>query len=262
MVLFLCVNLFLLTNLFVRQQATSRVSRQTALDVTEILKRNGWEISEATVRSPIPSMRSMDARNIANDTSAFRQELEQDGWTFDGTVYQKGEQELSFSQHTIFYRNPTEKGDTATLPTAVSRSVKAALTELPFREEQLKLKNHKQTANGFALYYVQEYDGFEIFGTNLTVEYCNGQITYLEGEWLEMVEGDRGKHQIISTAQALLQLPKKTSGPGHIRELEAGYMVDNLQNNAQHMTVQMIPCWRILDEEGQSYFFDARNPEK
>lgn len=266
-ILFLCINIFLLYNMFSSSWRSSSIDRQTIANVVEILSKNGITVNGDLIAPRVKAMKSADARNITNINSAFMKGLEENGWTEDGQGrFERDGSVLTIDKDKIYYENPNpQESDKELKQKQVASLVVKELGKLSLDVDGILLQGMEQTETGYRLHYAQSYDGYEIFGTYLTVTVTNGGISALEGVWLDLIETQYGKHPILHSVKALLSFVQDSTRPEGESEITAvtpGYYIGEMQENVSHITMQMVPCWQITTATGKEYYYDARNPEE
>jgi len=109
-------------------------------------------------------------------------------------------------------------------------------------------------------------DGYEIFDSNIKVEVTKTGFT-LKGSWYEPstdeVKSDkhtRNTVYITSVLVSMLQNDKiMKNAPFEITDISYGYLAGSSYGKGAHITASASPYYRIKDNLGNIYYYDAKN---
>lgn len=261
--LFLVINLFLGYLLYQSQWRETSISEETVAHAVSALEQRGVLVSGSLIPRSSEKMKEVSVKNITEDSSAFVSALRKAGWNREGNVFTRAEEQLVFENGRFYYegRLPLEgqlSGD------QLSDEVRKQLKQLSLNLEGIKLKTIEQVETGTLLEYVQTYDGYEIFGTGLTVSVEAGEIVSVQGIWLEPVNTRSKRLATLFATEALMRFAEDGNRPpsSRITEIKSGYYISEIDENVSHKVMQMLPVFQITTSSGTKFYYDARSPQE
>lgn len=260
-IVFLAINLFFGNMLYQSQFRANSISEETVVHTVSVLQKKGVTVPGSLIPHSRMKMKEGSVRNITESSSAFFASLPNSGWDRqeDG-AYRRGQERLWFADGRVHYegQTPIEKGLSGE---RLDQAVQKQLKRLSFPTDGLKLKTIEQKENGAVLAYVQSYDGYEIFGTELTVLVEDSAVRQGDGILLEPVNTKARRMATVFATEALLQFAESGDRPQSVQvtDLKNGYYISEISEPAEHKVMQMLPVFQITAASGEQYYYDARS---
>ncbi|MDY4977219.1 MAG: two-component system regulatory protein YycI [Clostridia bacterium] len=265
--LFLVINLFLAYLLYQSHWRETSISEETAAHAVSVLEQRGVVVNGSLIPRGSEKMREVSVRNIIENSSAFVSRLPEAGWRREEEGFSRGKDRISFENGHFSYegRLPVEENASGD---QLSREVCKQLEQLSLNLEGIKLKTIEQLEAGTVLEYVQTYDGYEIFGTGLTVSVEKNEIISVQGIWLEPVNTRSKRQDTLFATEALMRFAEDEKRPSTCRvtEIRSGYYISEIDESTDeavaHKVMQMLPVFQITASSGEKFYYDARSPRE
>lgn len=122
------------------------------------------------------------------------------------------------------------------------------------------LEASTRAGGGLVVHYVEMFQGRPLFGGYAAVEVRGGEVTHLEGVWLEV--GGRGgaSRPVMPAEEALLRLAADRGAnpaqPLRVREVRLGYF-SPVYRVYEANRWDVAPVWRVRLADGSVYYVNA-----
>lgn len=263
-VLFLVINLFLAHLLYQAQWQETSMSEATVAHAVSVLEQRNVLVDGALIPRSSQKMREVSVKNVTEESSEFVAALMAGGWNRqEDASFVKGEESITFGEGRFTYEGQLslEEGLSGN---ELSAAVQKQLKRLSLNLKGIKLKTIEQVDAGALLEYVQTYDGYEIFGTELSVLVEDSCIVSVSGIWLEPVNTHSKRQDTLFATEALIRFAEDGKRPPTVRitEIRSGYYISEIDENVAHKVMQMLPVFQITTSSGAKFYYDARSPRE
>ncbi len=262
-ILFILINLFMGYLLYQSEWKESSLSEEAIGHTISVLKKKNILLEQNVIPRKNQKMREVSVKNIVEDSSDFVASLKAKGWEKTEDVFSRQDETITFAGSSFEYSGnlPLEKGLSGE---KLSREVQKTCEQLNLNSNGMKLKTIEQIEQGMRLEYVQTYEGYEIFGTKLTVSIIGNEIKKVTGIWTEAMELQSKRQDTLFATEALIRFAEDSQHqePLRITEIQCGYYISELNENVSHKVMQMIPGFQVTTASGSKYYYDARSPQQ
>ena len=239
------------------------ISEKAIQHTVSVLSKKNVLVDQSLIPRRNQKMREVSVKNIVEDSSSFVAALKESGWEMGTSAFQRNDETITFSDGRFKYTGklPLEEGLSGE---ALSNAVQKKLKELCLDLDGMKLKTIEQMDKGMRLEFVQTYEGYEIFGTQLLVEVKGATIVSVSGIWLESMNIQSKRQDTLFATEALIRFAeeKKSAAAVRITEIRSGYYISEFDENVSHKVMQMLPGFQITIASGTKYYYDARSPQQ
>ncbi|MBE7042838.1 MAG: hypothetical protein E7399_05010 [Ruminococcaceae bacterium] len=261
-VLFLFINLFLGYLLYHSHWQETSISEEAVQHTVSALRKRNVQVDKSIIPRSNQKMREVSVKNIVEDSSSFVALLQETGWKKIDSGFQRNSEMILFSDGKFEYTGKIAL-EKELSGEQLSDAVLKKLKDLCIDIKGIKLKTIEQVEKGMRLEYVQTYEGYEIFGTRLTVSVKGSAIVSLYGIWLEPMDIQSKRQDTLFATEALVQFAQEEHhSPVRITEIKSGYYISELDENISHKVMQMLPSFQITTALGTKFYYDARSPQQ
>ncbi|MGE4284151.1 MAG: hypothetical protein AB7G87_10570 [Clostridia bacterium] len=266
-ILFLCINIFLLISMMVSVNQTITISSDALEDTVEVLKRNGIEIDKNIIPTKMSHMPSLKMENPVRHPVAlaemmigagFEQEIEGSEYKFvlnDKALIVRG-CEFTYSD------KASDMDMKALNQTNAEEYVRKILLEsFKFDLQYAAPGIVKKVQDGrFTVMFQQEYAKKRIFSNYIIVDIsAKGEID-IKGYWLIPKGFTSEKIPVRHVTSILIDFIKNSDRPQDqtvtVTGIALGYhRVD--MNDVYVKETMAAPAWRITTDDGNVYYYDA-----
>ncbi len=258
-VLFICIDAFLLSNIIISKGKSSAVPQDIVQSTVTLLKQNNITIDADIIPRRITKTSYIQADNVITDYEDFTKLFVPNAGTND-QLHQHTDI-VRFYQGDQFVCSPdiTSKMDAGDERAALN-TVKTYLKERGFDLSQAKFSSVKNDT-GYTITIKNYCDEFPLFNSIVTVNIENSTIARIEGSWFNITDVENQESTLKNAAGILIDFmaSHQDNSPIVITELEMGYSV--FESDTYHKSAMLIPCWKITTADNQAFYLDARNAE-
>lgn len=243
-VLFLGINIYLIASHFA--STTFYIDDKTVESTIEIIDKRGIEVDKDTVIKYTVNLRNIDTKNIIY-TEGFEKSSQDFKTTDDAFSCEVKSKEI------------LSKSDKA-----IAKEVKNFLKENGFETKHMKFGRIKKDKNEKSFKITCFVRDYEIFDSVISVKVNKDGYT-LAGSWFEPLSDNtmmnsRSRKAVYITS-VLMDLAEnedaKKNLPFKITDIDYGYLAGTLYSGGGHVTSTAQPCYRIKDNKGNVYYYDA-----
>ncbi len=269
-VVFLGVNIFLLTSMMISANKTIMISSETLDNTIEILKKNNIEIDRELIPKKMENLSFLMMQNTFQDTNSIVQKLLGKDYSIkinDKVItFTKGSQLIKITGCKFEYLDGTsDAGITEFDDTTLEKHARKYLDKLQYNSEYLHLSNIKQkNEKTYNLTFVQEYEGARVYGNDIIIEIINGNLVRIMGYGLEPVgltkEKIPSRHVTGALIEFIREEDRAKAQKTTITDISIGYNINNIKekwDSLDFMEINIKPVWRIVTDEGKYYYFPA-----
>lgn len=266
--LFLCINIFLLGYLININISTSYIDKNTIEQTIAVLNRNDVSIDASLIPAKIPSIGTMEVSNALADPRALADLILGKNYSVSdsGKIFSKGSKQLSVAGDMIYYINdePEERlsGLTQQAAGEISRQ---RLSDYGFDLTRAKTSVSVQEDGLFLVKLEQTVESVTLFDSWFVVQIGPDGIRGFEGSWF-IPSGkkdffDRNATKVKLITSVLIDFLSDTARPRGramtITDISLGYTTG--AKDTFHKEVTAMPVWRITTDDGKTYLYDARS---
>lgn len=249
---FLCTNIFLLVNILNAADKSTVIPDEVIASAVEIMARNGVSIDPGIIPRRNESVAVIHAENVIQEQADFAQKL------LGGPVQKNADGaftgpagELRISGDTFSFT--AGNNDSRSASASPAKTAEAFLKRLDF-----DLSGTKKTVDGPVVYYRKKFAGYPFLDGQITLETKNGAVISASGCWFQAKKQSLFSEKVVlkSITSVLVDYAADETPAAAVTGLEFGFALP--QTGSYHKTVQLIPVWVILTDEGERIFMDAR----
>lgn len=247
--LFLAINIFLVTFMFMGINQTTEIDRTTVLGTVKVLSSGGITVDADIVPTSIPKYDNVDVYNLALD-DAFKEKA---GKSL----------KLTDSEFEFFYDYDVSKVDEAN----IDKTVKGILKDLSIDTKCVVISHSGQ---GDKLYAKVRYedDNMKFYEPYIAFYKENGGFK-VKGYWFTpktdiQKSKTRGQDMAYITSILVDFMSNTDRGENEsqiISGIDIGYSVQNYNTGSVHMSVPAVPAVKIATDDGCEYYYNARTGE-
>ncbi len=251
-VLFFCVDAFLLSNIIISTVKSSAIPREIVQSSVQLLNQNGISISEELIPRKIHNAKYVQADNIINDYNDFSLRIAEGSKTSGENV--------TFSNDYFSCTDLNEEYSGIKDEHTALSAAREYLSGKGFDISHTKASSQK-TQSGYSITFQNYNDGLPLFNSSVTVTTDNTGITGISGSWFNITESDNQENALKNVTGILIDFmsSRNDTTPIKISGLEMGYSL--FDNDTYHKSAVLIPTWKISTEDGNVFYMDARNAE-
>ena len=112
---------------------------------------------------------------------------------------------------------------------------------------------------GFTVSFTKKTEGFEVFGTRISVEMTKDGIKKVYGSWYNGHEGESPIMELKPPSGALIEYmnnKKQEPDSTKIVDIRLGYAT--LETAVYHESIMLTPVWAIFEKDGETVYINAR----
>jgi len=242
--LFLAINIYLIVSLVMSMDF--RIDDSTIKNTVAILENNNISVDKDIIPKKSKNLKNIETTNIVY-TDAFKKCESYNDFKINGN---------SFS-YTVKDDSLYKKSDRR-----IKKYIKKFLEDCTFDSQYMKFSEISQDGNSKKLdirCYVKDYC---IFDSKITAEITKSKLV-ISGTWHEpqttkVVSNSRTRKTAYITS-ILIDLCENEDfkNSKKITNIEFGYMSGTLYGDAGYITATALPYYRLTDEKGNVYYYDA-----
>ncbi len=266
-VLFLCINLFLVAHVVNIHMQTAYIDEDTIAQTIEVLQKNAVTIDKNLIPAKIPKISTLEVSNALGDTGELANKVLGNQYTMSssGKIFTKSGKRLSVSGDMIFYIN----GNPKEILSNLTEQNAAETVKQRFEDYGFDMKNalFSVTAGDERAYQVlaeQTVNRRIVFDAAFKAAVSSNGLLSFEGSWFVPQEkktvfngGSKRARLVTGVLIDFLSDPLRPKGtPAVITGLSLGYLTG--EKDTFHKSVMAVPTWRVTTDDGRSYYYDAR----
>lgn len=260
---FVVVNIFLFISYMGGIKTGVTIDNQTVLNSIAVLGKNNVSIDEKLIPRRIDDIRMFDASNQFESPKTVADFAYQNAQKLNLDYFNP--QNVVIADTTFQYIAPNgeiikelEKLDANSAKNYAEKEIKKLGLCLDTRCESSVVPKD----DGFVVKISPVYEGKRILDSNVYVEVGNTGIRKIFGQnWLCDNIVDGGITNVIPVTEILINFAtnplRDKTNMVQITKLDIGYFLGN--RGGEKRTVTAVPVWRIMTDDGKSYYFDSRN---
>lgn len=248
-VLFLGINIFLLIS--AELSSEFRIDDRTIENTITVLNSSNISIDKSVIPKKTENLKNIDTRNIVY-TENFKESEYYDLFEINGDRFFC---EISDSG---IYNQSNKK---------IRSKIKSFLSGAGFDTGYMKFSGISEKDGIKTLKIKCNVSGYTIFDSAITAKIYSGGFS-LRGVWYEpqtsAVKSNTRVRQNVYITSILINLANSglaDSAPFAVKGIELGYMSGLLYGRSGHLTATALPYYKITDDKGRIYYFDASNGE-
>lgn len=247
-ILFLGINIFLVASHI--SSTRFAIDDKTIEDTISIIKEYGITIDKDTVFRYTVNLRNVDANNVLY-SDAFKKKNKDHRFSFDENSFA-----ASFKAKGILKKNDRE----------IKNHVISRLEDYGFSTDHMEFGSMRKTSEGKSFNIYCKIKKYQIFDNRITVNIDDNSFD-VKGMWYEPTTNDismnshsRKTVYITSVLMDLTDNPDaKKNLPFTITDIDYGYLSGSIYGSGGHVTATALPYYRIKDNKGNVYYYDASN---
>ena len=260
---FLVVNIFLIMSYMGGVKTGVTIDNQTALNAIAVLEKNNVSIDEKLIPRRTDDIRMFDAVNQFESPKAVAEFAYQNAQKLNLDYFNP--QNVVLADTTFQYIAPIGekiKGLEKLDENSAKKYAEGEMKKLGLCLSARCESSVNQKDDSFVVKISPVYEGKRILDSNIYVEVGNTGIKKIFGQnWLCDNITDGGITNVIPVTEILINFAtnplRDKTGAVQITKLDIGYFLGN--RGGEKRTVTAVPVWRIITNEGKSYYFDSRN---
>lgn len=265
--LFLCINLFLIGYIINRNIQSSYIDPDTIQQTVAVLEKNSITIDTAIIPTKIPSVGTLEVRNALTDPQELATIVLGNNYTASssGNIFTKDTKQLSVAGDMIFYVNNDSKERINNLVEQnVGGVVMQRFASYGFDMTHATAKVVQKESGQYRVLVEQTVDSYTLFDSFFDVVISQNGLHSFEGSWFVPVEKKDFFHRDIKQVKPVTSVlidflsdPRRPKDkPVTITDISLGYTCGG--KDTFHKAVTAMPVWRITTDDGRSYDYDAR----
>ncbi|MBZ4647318.1 MAG: hypothetical protein JG777_2807 [Clostridia bacterium] len=261
-ILFLCINIFLLVSMMVSVNRTITISSETVEDTVQVLKKNNIEIEKNIIPTKMHNLPLLEMVNPEQDPKALAAKILGDGFKQQGDKYTLDKKTLAIRGCEFSYSDeaPSQTINDLNELTAENYAKKELEKFGAHLKYAVTAKVQRQGDEKYSVTFYQEFSGREIFENYITVILTPQGLISMEGYWLIPKKFTTEKLPIRHVTGILIDFLRNDERPKDrkltVTDISLGYhRVDPKNSYIKETTA--IPAWRITTDDGQVYYYEA-----
>ena len=248
-VLFLGINIYLVISFVMSTRFY--ISKKTVNATADVLARNGITVNEKVITRSFENLKNIDANNII----------------YTAEFVDANKAGLFAIENDRFFCEKEMKSIHLERDGRIKKIIKELLSEYGFETSYMRFGNLKEKAAGQKELYIRCYiKGYRVFDSNIKVTLSEDKIM-MEGTWYEPLTNEvrsRSKSRdtvyITSVLVSMIQNEEiMKEAPFDITTVDYGYLAATSYGEGVHVTTSALPYYRIKDNKGNVYYYDAKN---
>lgn len=266
--LFLAINIFLLSRIAYVSFSERQEEKTTLASVITLLQSDSVVVTEDSVPQKKVKLKALSVQNTLSDKAAFVKAFlgtnainipvpeEYAGKIPDtASMYSQGNKTLLLYGDKFIY-NDSGAGNHVTPSEENINSCLSFLAEKGFYPNDISY-----TFDSSKIVFRLYPGGACLFDVNLTAVYGENGISSLSGNWASLTLSNDTVTTLSPAYNALIKFyrdPARPLKPVKINSIEAGYSIWLGDAPAEYKTAAAAPVWRIALSDGQNFYYDAR----
>lgn len=240
--LFLVIDLFLAGWDISQRHGKNSVSEEVIENTVKLLEDRTIKVSPNLIRRSLPKMGAVTAKNPMSDEAEFIGKILGSGYAKeDNRFYIPGKE-------VVIDANGFKISEEKTL-----NSLEEAKKWL--EGNGFDLSGTVETEYMGSYVFRTVYDGFELFGSNITVT-CEEKTAVAEGSFFYVSESVRESGEILHVTSVLPYLISDGAENSEITNITPGYMCMSA-GDVRFSEASASPVYRIILSDGREFFYDA-----
>lgn len=241
-VVFVLVNLFLIYHL-VSMNKSDALSAQTIENTISILAEKDIKVSKELIRTTPVNLFYLNLENPLADKQNFIKSLKG-----KVTVNEEGFEFIPEDKNIKFkYLLPSYDAAIQAL---------SHMKDNGFNGKHLVCTGTLDMGKGvYKASFIQNYDGYDIYNTNIDIYYKEGQVLSLSGVYYNIDTFSAPEESIKSQAEILIRFSGDVGQKCIVKSLESGYYTEAYKN--EYSMISALPCYKITTDNGNKYYYDA-----
>ena len=243
--LFLAINICLVVSLVM--SSSFRIDDLTLNNTVKILSDSGVSIEKELIPKKVKNLKNIEAVNVIY-TDGFKNSENYKNFTVSGISFSYNEKNNSL------YNFKNSK---------IKKQILNFLKESGFNTNYMVFSEISESKNTKKLEITCMVNDYCVFDSKITAEIKENSFELI-GIWYEpktnsVFSNSRTRSTVYITS-VLIDLAENENfkhGPKKITNIEYGYMSGTLYGNTGHITATALPYYRITDEAGKIYYYDA-----
>lgn len=243
--LFLAINIYLVVSLVL--SSTFRIDDATVDNTVKILSDSNVSIDKEIIPKKVKNLKNIEAKNIIY-TDAFKES--------------ENYKDFDISGNSFSYVQKNDKLYTLK-DSKIKKQIKKFLIKSGFDANYMTFSEISKNKNAKTLQIICTVNNYSVFDSKITAEITKNSLK-LHGIWYEpktnRVFSNSRTRKTVYITSVLIDLAENESfknGSKKITGIEYGYMSGTLYGNKGHITATALPYYRITDEAGKIYYYDA-----
>lgn len=266
--LFLCINIFLLGYLLNINISTSYIDKDTIEQTIAVLNRNDVSIDASLIPAKIPSIGTMEVTNALEDPRVLADFVLGRSYSVSdsGKIFSKGSKQLSVAGDMIYYIDDAPEEHLGGLaPETAEKIATQRLSSYGFDLSNAKTNVSPQEDGSFLVRVEQTLEAVTLFDSWFEIQVSPDGIRSFEGSWF-IPSGkkdffDRNATKVKLITSVLIDFLSDPTRPRQqtmsIVDISLGYTTG--AKGTFHKEVTAMPVWRITTDDGRIYLYDARS---
>ena len=232
-VLFALINIYLAFTLFFAAGRENAITQEVCDTAVSMLSKNGIAVDKKQIPLSVSPMANITLKNVLTD--GFLEAAAEKGCQVG-----KSENQFSiFAPAILSYEGNLE-------------SVCAQwLGDLG-----IDLSGAKFSANGSQFVITQSHRGFPIFESRLTVETDGEKPLSVKGTWFTVSQAGSYRMAVKNPVYVFGSFLGDAGGAEALEDITLGY--SGLNFDSFYSEITAVPVWRLTDNAGKAYYYDAR----
>ena len=267
-ILFLCINIFLLVSMMVTINDTITISQDTVENTIQVLKQNNIKVDRSIIPTKMHDLPILVMENLLSNPDIFAEKiLGKDFTKSTGEeiyIYTAGDKYLTINGCVFEYVDKSPKEPIANLNVDnAQKYANETLEKFNLASKYMVLDSVEKIGEGwYRLIFFQRFEDYDILGCDVIMDISDQGLRKVSGTLLIPKEFTGQKYPIRHITSILIefmkdpQRPKDT--PVTIVDISLEYWMDTSRINVKQAPA--IPMWKISTDKGD-FKYRATNIE-
>ncbi|NLY43337.1 MAG: hypothetical protein GX066_05085 [Clostridiaceae bacterium] len=264
-ILFLCINIFLVISLITSRYESVTIRSETLEDTVEILQKNSIIVDRSIIPTKMENLPLLQMENSEQDPDLFAKKILGEGYDKkeDGNGYYYSSDGKTLEVHgcEFYYADemPSEQLEPVNNETVESQ-VRKILEKMDFNTKYMVLKEvYTLGKDLYSVTFYQQFGGKQIFEDYVSVILGPKGITSMRGYLIVPKEFSGQSLSVRQITGILIDFVRNEDRPKDkvisITSISLGYRVDRSKTDIRETSA--FPVWRITTDDGKYYDYEA-----
>lgn len=259
LIVLLIINIALVSFFFSIMHREHQITRNANKQMESLLVENNIMLDRKIIPSSNMKINSFYADRVISQNTEFIEKLLGESFTVCDNVFLSENKQLTVENDTIKFTNSS--------PTALDNQDYEQICydymkELGIKTELYKYKSTNPSGENTKLIFTASYGNYDIFDSFISIELSEKGIFGIQAKNLILdCEDAYKKNKAVDINSVLIDLIKEHSSGSNkitsIVSIKLGYYIGKY--TVDYNRVLSIPVWQIVTQDGQIYYYDARN---
>lgn len=259
LIVLLIMNIALVSFFFSIMHREHQITRNANEQMESLLVENNIMLDRKIIPKTNTRINGFYADRVISQNTEFIEKLIGSGYEVCDNVFKNGDKELFIENDTIKFSNSAPK---ALETQDYVKICNDYMKELGIKTELYKYKSTNPSGENTKLIFIASYGDYDIFDSFISIELSQKGIFGIQAKNLILeCEDAYKKNKAVDINSVLIDLIKEHSNGSNkitsIVSIKLGYYIGKY--TVDYDRVLSIPVWQIVTQDGQIYYYDARN---